>query len=416
MGKQKILFVSGSLGLGHVARDLAIAKELRNINKDVEIIWLADPPASDYIRRAGETVLPDLDKISRNSNDIADSHANDYELMLNPMFMDWYQTFPERIGIINAAAVREKVDLILGDETYDLYCTYASKKKLKVKPFLLILDFIGAYKEDTEKGKWPMKWKIAFYMFQRWTYKHMKNSHGKEGTIFIGETDDVPADKLAFPMPDRREIVRRYGNSVGYVLNFDPATVGSKEEMRRKLGYGPEPLVLVTIGGTAAGAPLLKKAAAAYPIMKKSVPGLNMVIVNGPRVPLDYVQSSDGMKVLGMVPYLYQHMVASDLVISSGGGTTTVELQALNKPFLYFPLKQHFEQNIDVAYHLERDKVGIRMAYDETSPEALASIALENLGRQVSYARIRTDGAKRAAAHVDTVLKRIERGEIKVAG
>jgi predicted glycosyltransferase len=415
MGKQKMLFVSGSLGLGHVARDLAIAKELRAINKDVQIIWLADSPASDYIRKAGETVLPDLDKISRSSNDIADSHANDYELMLNPYFMDWYQTFPERVGIINAAAQREKVDMILGDETYDLYCTYASKKNLKIKPFLLILDFIGAYKDATET-KWPMKMRMAFYMFQRWTYKHMKNSYGKEGTIFIGETDDVPEDKLAFPMPNRREIVRRYGNSVGYILNFDPATVGAKEEMRRKLGYGPEPLVLVTVGGTAAGAPLLKKAAAAYPIMKKTVPELNMVLVNGPRVPIDYVKSSDGMKVLGMVPNLYQHMVASDLVISSGGGTTTVELQALNKPFLYFPLIKHFEQNIDVAYHLDRDKIGIKMAYDVTSPEMLASKSLEILGSQVSYPKIRTDGAKRAAEHVDMVLKRIERGEIKVTG
>ena len=342
MGKQKLLFISGSLGLGHVARDLAIAKELRAINKDVEIIWLADPPASDYIRKAGEVVLPDLDKISRNSNDIADSHAKDYELMLNPMFIDWYQTFPERVGIINAVAEREKVDLIFGDETYDLYCTYASKKALKIKPFLLILDFIGAYKEKTEV-KWPMKMRMAFYMFQRWTYKHMKNSHGKEGTIFVGETDDVPADKLAFPMPNRREIVRRYGNSVGYILNFDPTTVDSKEEMRRKLGYGPEPLVLVTVGGTAAGAPLLRKAAAAYPLMKKNVPELKMVIVNGPRVPLDYVQASDGLKVLGMVPDLYEHMAAADVVITSGGGTTTVELQALNKPFLYFPLTKHFE-------------------------------------------------------------------------
>ena len=100
MGKQKMLFVSGSLGLGHVARDLAIANELRAINKDVEIIWLADPPASDYIRMTGETVLPDLDKISRNTNDIVDSHANDYELMLNPYFMDWYQTLPLKLPIV----------------------------------------------------------------------------------------------------------------------------------------------------------------------------------------------------------------------------------------------------------------------------------------------------------------------------
>jgi UDP:flavonoid glycosyltransferase YjiC (YdhE family) len=38
---KKILFISGSVGLGHVSRDLAIAAELRRISPDVEVSWLA---------------------------------------------------------------------------------------------------------------------------------------------------------------------------------------------------------------------------------------------------------------------------------------------------------------------------------------------------------------------------------------
>ena len=407
MGKQKMLFVSGSLGLGHVTRDISIAKELRKINKDLELVWLADPPASTYLREAGEKVLPDLEGMSKGTNEIADSFASDYTLKLNPMFMAWYKTFPERVKLIKAAAEREKVDLVLGDETYDLYCEYAKHPKLKTKPFLLILDFIGAYLDEDEK------WSLAFYMFQRWTYGHMKRAYGKEGTLFIGEADDVPDDELGFLLPSRRVAVKRYADCVGYALNFDPATVDGKEELRRKLGYGPGPLVLVTIGGTAAGAPLLKKAAEAFPIMKKAKPDLRMVLVMGPRVPMDYVKPVDGMKVKGMVPDLYEHMVASDLVISSGGGTTTSELEALNKPFLYFPLEKHFEQQNDVAYHLDRDKVGVRMSYNSTTPEKLASVTLENLGKQVNYPKIRTEGAKLVAEYVSSLLKRIEKGELK---
>ena len=41
---KKLLFISGSLGLGHVGRDLEIAKMLRKSNPDVQISWLADSP------------------------------------------------------------------------------------------------------------------------------------------------------------------------------------------------------------------------------------------------------------------------------------------------------------------------------------------------------------------------------------
>jgi UDP-N-acetylglucosamine:LPS N-acetylglucosamine transferase len=408
MVKQKMLFVSGSLGLGHVTRDISIARELRKVNSDLELVWLADPPASTYLREAGEKVLPDLEGLSKGTNDIADGFASDYTLKLNPMFMAWYKTFPERVKLTKAAAERENVDLILGDETYDIYCEYAKHPRLKTKPFLLILDFIGAYLDEDEK------WSLAFYMFQRWTCGHMKKAYGKEGTLFIGEADDVPDDKLGFLLPSRRVAVKKYANCVGYAVNFEPAKIGGKEELRKKLGYGPQPLVLVTIGGTAAGAPLLKKAAEAFPMMRKAVPDLRMVLVMGPRVLTDYVKPVEGMTVKGMVPDLYEHLAAADLVISSGGGTTTSELQALKKPFLYFPLEKHFEQQKDVAYHLERDKVGVRMSFNSTSPEKLASVALENLGKQVDYPKIRTDGAKLIAEHASMVLRRIERGELKV--
>jgi len=55
----RILFFSGSVGLGHVTRDLAIANELRRLIPDVEIFWLASDPATQVIENAGEIVLPE---------------------------------------------------------------------------------------------------------------------------------------------------------------------------------------------------------------------------------------------------------------------------------------------------------------------------------------------------------------------
>ena len=41
-----------------------------------------------------------------------------------------------------------------------------------------------------------------------------------------------------------------------------------------------------------------------------------------------------------------------------GGLTTTMELTAAGRPFLYFPLRHHFEQNFHVPHRLDRYGAG----------------------------------------------------------
>jgi hypothetical protein len=42
---------------------------------------------------------------------------------------------------------------------------------------------------------------------------------------------------------------------------------------------------------------------------------------------------------------LYRHLAACDLAIVHGGLTTCMELTAARRPFVYVPLRHHFEQN-----------------------------------------------------------------------
>ena len=46
MARKKILYISGSIGLGHVSKDIAIAKKIKAQNPHVEITWLAADPAT----------------------------------------------------------------------------------------------------------------------------------------------------------------------------------------------------------------------------------------------------------------------------------------------------------------------------------------------------------------------------------
>ena len=59
LAKKRILYVSGSIGLGHVTRDLAIAAQLRKLFPDIELSWLACHPATIPLREAGEKILPE---------------------------------------------------------------------------------------------------------------------------------------------------------------------------------------------------------------------------------------------------------------------------------------------------------------------------------------------------------------------
>jgi UDP-N-acetylglucosamine:LPS N-acetylglucosamine transferase len=128
-----------------------------------------------------------------------------------------------------------------------------------------------------------------------------------------------------------------------------------------------------------------------------------MILVCGPRLAAEALEVPDGVEIRGYVPDLYEHFAASDLAIVQGGGTTTLELTALKRPFIYFPIEGHFEQ-AQVAQRLERHRAGVRMYLSETSPRDLADRALATLQTDGSCASIPVDGGRRAAELIAEII------------
>ena len=109
---------------------------------------------------------------------------------------------------------------------------------------------------------------------------------------------------------------------------------------------------------------------AAFPEAKERVPELRMIVVAGPRIdPGDRCRTHDGLEVRAYVHDLYRHLAACDLAVVQGGLTTSMELTANRRPFLYFPLRHHFEQNFHVRHRLERYGAGRRMDFDDATPD-----------------------------------------------
>ena len=93
-----------------------------------------------------------------------------------------------------------------------------------------------------------------------------------------------------------------------------------------------------------------------------------MIVVAGPRIDPATLPAHDGLEVRAYVHDLYRHLAACDLAVVQGGLTTSMELTANRRPFLYFPLRHHFEQNFHVRHRLDRYDAGRCMDFEPQHP------------------------------------------------
>ena len=121
-----------------------------------------------------------------------------------------------------------------------------------------------------------------------------------------------------------------------------------------------------------------------------------MIVVAGPRIDPASLPQHHGLEIRPYVPDLYRHLAACDLAVVQGGLTTAMELTASRRPFLYFPLRHHFEQNFHVRHRLQRYRAGRCMDFEHDGPE--------EIGREVDYLPVETDGAARAAKLIAELL------------
>ncbi len=219
--------------------------------------------------------------------------------------------------------------------------------------------------------------------------------------MFVGDRDDVVADAFGPDLPLIRDWTEQHYDFAGYVTGFDPSELGDRAE----LGYrDDERVCIVTVGGSGVGGDLLRRVIAAFPEAKERVPDLRMIVVAGPRIDPESLPSHDGLEIRAYVDELYRHLATCDLAIVQGGLTTSMELTANQRPFLYFPLRHHFEQNFHVRHRLARYGAGRCMDFDSDGPTEIAAAIAEEIGRDVDYRPVETDGAARAAALIGDLL------------
>jgi predicted glycosyltransferase len=296
----------------------------------------------------------------------------------------------------------QRYDLWIGDEAWELDYYLHENPREKRAYFVWMTDFVGFL----PMGDGGSRERSLTADYNADMVDHIAHHpEVRDLALFVGHPEDIVSERLGPQLPMIRDWTEHHFAFTGYVTGFPAIDLAGAGKLRAELGYGDEERVcIVTVGGSGVGADLLRRVIAAFPEAQERVPALRMIVVAGPRIDPASLPSPPGLEVVPYVHNLYRHLAACDLAVVQGGLTTAMELTAHKRPFLYFPLRHHFEQNYHVRHRLDRYGAGRCMDFDDSPPEAIASAIAEEIDRVVTYRDVETNGATRAAQLIVDLL------------
>ena len=284
-------FFSSPIGLGHVTRDIAIVKNLKDFS-------------FNFVTGSGAAKI--LKKINYNVDDVyyPPSFVVENGVLNNQTKWLWsyYQYYKNCKNISKKIIKKNNSELIISDEDF---ASLTNAQELKI-PNILITDVLET---KFTKG-------IASFIEKKMN-KSMMNIIKKCDVVIIPENgEDV-------------DNIRRIGPIVREI-NL------SREELRKKFLFNKK-TILISVGGTDAGLFLIKKSIES--ILKLNL-DIEIILVTGPSI----TKKFDNVKNLGFVDNLHELIYASDVVISLAGKSTIDEANAYGTPGIFIPIKDHFEQ------------------------------------------------------------------------
>jgi hypothetical protein len=380
---------------------VAIAEELRRHHPDLQIDWLAQHPVTRVLDDAGETVHP-ASRLLVSESAHMESECGEHDLHCFQAWRRMDEILVADFMVFNEAVASSHYDLVVADEAWEVDYFLHENPELKRFAYAWLTDFVG-WLPMPEGG--PNEAGLTADYNAEMIEQIERYPRVRDASLFVGNADDIVDDAFGPDLPAIRRWTAEHYQFPGYVTGFDRAALGDRDALRASLGYQPDERVcIVTVGGSGVGRHLLGSVIAAFPAVKRRVPELRMVVVAGPRIDPRSLDAPDGLELRAYVPRLHRHLAACDLAVVQGGLTTCMELTATGRPFVYVPLRRHFEQNFHVHHRLRGHGAGVRLDYHQATPEVLADTIACTIGRPVSYRPVETDGAARAAASIAALL------------
>jgi pimeloyl-ACP methyl ester carboxylesterase len=402
--KRRALWVCSPIGLGHILRDLAIARSLRELVPDLEIHWWAQAPVTEVLEAAGEIIHPASAELASESAHW-ESESTHHDLHAFYAFRRMDEIFCANYMLFDDIVRESPYDLWVGDESWEVDHFLHENPERKIAPYAFLTDVIGFLPVDPESD--PREAELCADYNAEMIEHRARYPYVRDRSIFIGSFDELPDATFGAGLPRVRSWSSRWFTSVPYVVPFDPSAYRRPAALRKRLNYGTGyPLYVAAVGGTAVGRDLLELTAEAFTLVRKDQPDARMVMVTGPRLHPTELPDVEGMDKRGYVHSLFEHLACADVAVVQGGLSTTMELVAARRPFVYFPLAHHWEQQHFVAHRLDHYRAGIRMDYAATTPADLAAAMQAAREVRPTYRTVPRTGAAKAAAQLATLLRR----------
>ncbi|UFS98152.1 alpha/beta fold hydrolase [Nocardia huaxiensis] len=397
----RALYLSSPIGLGHARRDVAIAAALRAQRPDLEIEWLAQHPVTTVLARHGERIHPASQWLASESAHI-EYEAAEHDLHAFHAIRRMDETLVANFMVFADLVAERHYDLVIADEAWEVDHFLHENPELKRFSYAWLTDFVGWLPlpdGGTEEAALTADYNLEM-LTQRARYRRLRDR-----SVFVGDPDDIVPDTFGPGLPAIRDWTEQHFDFSGYITGFDPDAL-DRDQLRAEFGYGArERVCVVTVGGSGVGQHLLRRVLDAVPLVRATDPDLRFVLVAGPRIQAEALPRVDGVEVHGFLPDLYRYLAACDLAIVQGGLTTCMELTARQVPFLYIPLRHHFEQQRHVRHRLDRHHAGRCLDYQTAAdPAALAEAIRKELTIQPAYLPIGGDSAAVAAAMLAELL------------
>ena len=284
-------FFSSPIGLGHVTRDIAIVKNIKNIS----INFVTGSGAAEILRKLDYKI----DDVYNPPSFIVENGILNNQTKWLWNYFQYYKNckkISEKIIKINNS------DLIISDEDF---ASLTVAQNLKI-PNILITDVLET---KFTKG-------IAS-LIERKMNKSMMNIIKNCDVVIIPEEGHDQGN------------IKRVGPIVREI-NF------SREELREKFSFN-KTTIIISIGGTDAGLFLIEKSIESILKINQDI---EIIVVSGPAISKKF----SNVRNLGFVDNLHELIFASDLIISLAGKSTIDEAKAYGTPGIFIPIKGHFEQ------------------------------------------------------------------------
>ena len=399
-GPKRALFVSSSIGLGHVYRDLAIASALRQAVGGLQIDWLTQDPVTRVLRARGERIHPLSAELANESQHV-ESESGEHDLHAFQAWRRMDEILVANFLVFYDAVKDAKYDLWLADEGWDIDYFLHENPRLKSAPYVWLTDFVGWLPVAPDE-------ELLTTDYNAEMLGHIeRHPRVRDLALFVGNPADIVPDRFGRDLPYIRQWVESHFQLPGYIQYLNTRQYEDRRAVRARLGYDPdERIIVAAVGGTAVGQSLLRRIIESFDQLRHQCADVRLVAVAGPRIDPASLPAPKNVDVRGHVPDLFEHLAVCDLAVVQGGLTTTMELVSTGRPFLYFPLRHHFEQAFHVPYRLQNYGVQpeAQVDYATASADSIAERMLGGLSQTNRYRSVETGAAAVAARMIAELL------------